>query len=60
MLGARDEDVKQRCMEVYKEDKRKVKKYIYQSKEEVNEQYGRKVNQDMNGNKKLFWKVAAE
>ena len=52
MLGARDEDVRERCLEVYKG---KVKSCIYQS-EEVNEQFGRKMNQDVNGNRKLFWK----
>ena len=30
--------------------------YIYQSKNKVNEQFGRKVNEDVNGNRKLFWK----
>ena len=42
--------------EVYREKKRKVKRCIYQSKKKVNEQFGRKVNQDVNGNMKLFWK----
>ena len=36
--------------------KRKVKRYINQSKKEVQEQFGRKKNQDVNGNRKLFWK----
>ena len=44
MLGARDEDAKERCLDVYKEEKIKVKKSIYQSKKEVNEQLGRKMN----------------
>ena len=54
MLGARAEDARERCLEVYKEEKRKVKRCSYQSKEEVQEQSGRKMNQDVNGNKKLF------
>ena len=29
---------------------------IYQSKKEVKEQFGSRMNQDVNGNKKLFWK----
>ena len=29
---------------------------IYQSKKKVNEQFGRKINENVNGNKKLFWK----
>ena len=34
VLGARDEDAKERCLEIYKEEKRKVKKCICQSKKE--------------------------
>ena len=56
LLGARDEDARERCLEVYKEEKRKVKRCIYQSKKEIQEQLGRKINQDVNGNRKLFWK----
>ena len=40
---------------MYKE-KRKVKRCLYHSKKEVNEQFGRNMNKDINGNKKLFWK----
>ena len=47
-------------MEVYKEDKRNVKGFIYQNKEEVQEQYGRKMNQYVNGNRKLFWKEVSK
>ena len=36
--------------------RRKVERCIYQSKNEANEQFGRKVNQDMSRNRKLFWK----
>ena len=54
VLGARDEDVMERCLEAYKEEKRKVKKCIYQSKKEVQEQFGRKMHQDVNGNRKFF------
>ena len=50
MLGVRDEDAKERCME----EKRKLKGCIYQSKKKVNEQFGRKMNQDVKGNKKYF------
>ena len=31
VLGARDEDASERCLEAYKEEKRKVKKCIYQN-----------------------------
>ena len=40
-------------MEVYKEEKRKVKRCIYQSKNEINEQF-----EDIDGNKKFFWNVS--
>ena len=46
---------KERCMEVYREEKR-VKCSTYQSKKKVNEQFERKMNQDVNENRKLFWK----
>ena len=36
-LGARDKDAKERCLGVYKEEKRKVKMCIYQSKMEAQE-----------------------
>ena len=60
VLGAGDEDAKERCMEVYKEEKRKVKMCIYQNKKEVNEQFWRKTNQDVYGNRKLFWKEVSK
>ena len=59
-MEARDEDAMERCLEAYKEEKRKVKRCIYQSKEEVQEQFGRKMNQDVNGNRKIFWKEVSK
>ena len=56
MLVARNEDAKERCMEAYREEKRKVKRCIYQNKNIVNEQFGRKLNQDVKRSRKLFWK----
>ena len=53
-LEARDEDARERCLEVYIEEKRKVKRFIYQSKKVIQEQFGRKKNQDVNGNRKLL------
>ena len=44
-------------MEICKEEKRKVKRSIYQSKK--NKQFGRKMNQDVDGNK-LFWKEVSK
>ena len=55
-LAASNEGTKERCREVYREEKRKVKTCIIQSKKKVNEQFRRKMNEDLNGNKKLFWK----
>ena len=49
VLEARDEDAREMYLEVYKEKKRKVKRCNYQSKEKVQEQFGRKMNQDVNG-----------
>ena len=60
VLGARDEVAKERCMETYKEEKRKVKKCIYQSKKEVIEQFGRKMNQDVNGKSKFFERMCVK
>ena len=45
--------------------KRKVNRCIYQSKKKVNEEFGMKMNQNMNGNgnRKLLeerWKVAVK
>ena len=54
MLVASDEEAKEACMETYREEKRKVKRCIYQRKRKVNEQFGRKINEDVNGNRKLF------
>ena len=33
--------------------------YIYQSKKEVNEEFGKKLNQNVNGNRKSFWKESS-
>ena len=50
MLAASNEEAK------YRKDKRNVKRCIIQSKKKVNEEFGRKMNEDVNGNGKLFWK----
>ena len=60
VLGARDVYTKERCRKVYKEEKRKVKRFIYQSKKEVNEHFRRKMNQDVKENRKLFWKEVSK
>ena len=56
VLKANDEVSKDRCMEIYKEKKRKTKRCISRRKKEVNEQFGRKMNGDVQGNRKFFWK----
>ena len=51
VLAASDEEAKEKCMEAYRQEMRKVKRCIYQSKKKVN---GRKMNEDVNRNRKLF------
>ena len=41
LVAASDEETKERGMEAYKEEKRKVKRCINQRKKKVNEQFGR-------------------
>ena len=48
LLAASDEEAKERCMEANREEKRKVKMCVYQSKKNVNEQCGRKINENVN------------
>ena len=45
---------------VWKIYKRKVKRCIYQSKKEVQEQFGRKMNQSVNGNRKFVWEEVSK
>ena len=56
VLAANGEKAKERCMEAYREEKRKAKRSIHQSKKEVNEQFRRKMNGNVDGNRKVFWK----
>ena len=60
VLGAREKDVREKYLEIYKEEKKNVKRYIYQSKKEVQEQLERKMNQDVTGNRKLFKKEVSK
>ena len=48
-------------METYREEKRNVKRYIYiyQRKKKVNDHFEKKMTEDVNGNRKLFWKEAS-
>ena len=43
-LAVKDEIAKGRNIEIYKGEKRNVKRCIYWNKNEVNEQFGRKMN----------------
>ena len=52
VFGSGDEEAKERCMEAYREKKGKVKRCVYQ--------FGRKMNEDVNGNKKLFRKEVSK
>src|SRR5678815_67152 len=58
VLKANDEVSRERCLELYKEEKRNTKRCICRRKEEVNKQFGRRMNGDIQGNRKLFWKEA--
>src|SRR5678816_1973233 len=50
VLKANDEISKERCLELYKEEKRNTKRCIRRRKQEVNEQFGRRMNEDIQGN----------
>ena len=47
MFASSDEQAKEKCMEAHREEKRMVKRCIYQSKREVNEQFGWKMNENV-------------
>ena len=47
---------RKKVMIIYREERRKTKRCISRRKREVNEQFGKKMNEDIQGNKKLFWK----
>ena len=56
ILGARDNVANERCMEACKKEKINVKRCIYQNKKNGYEQSVREMDQDVRGNRKLFWK----
>ena len=56
VLSISHEETKERRTKVYREEKRKVRGCICQNKMKVNEQFGMKMSEDVNGNRKLFWK----
>ena len=55
-MTASDEEAKERCIAAFSEEKTTVKRFIYQRKKKVNEEFGRKTNENVKGNRKLFWK----
>ena len=56
VLGARKKTVKGRYKRIYKDKKGRVKKCIFFNvKKRVYQQFRIKMNQDLNGNRKLFW-----
>ena len=62
VLEARGNVEKDNCMEVYKEEKRKIKRctIIFENKKEVNNRFERKMNEDVDGNKNLFLKEVSK
>ena len=56
VLEAKDENMKERCIEIYKEEKTRVKSCLYQSKMYTNEQFPWKISQNvMEGNGESEW-----
>ena len=47
MLAASDEEVKERCMETYREEKKKGKKFNVSEQKKVNGQFGTQMNEDV-------------
>ena len=60
MLGPKDEMQKKNVWKFTIKKREKVKRCINQSRKEVQEQFGRKINQDANGNREFFWKEVSE
>ena len=54
VLAASNKEIKERCMETTKEKREKLKG-VYIRTNKVSELFGRKVNEDVNGNRKFFW-----
>ncbi len=50
------EEVKARRKPKYKEWKKRVKELMEESERRMDEEFGRKLSQNFNENKKLFWK----
>ena len=58
LLGRKcwETEKKRQKKDVWKFTKKRECLKVISKQEEVHEQFGRKINQDVNGNRKLFWK----
>ena len=56
LQGNVPEEVKERRKREYKACKKEVRRLVKESKERVDEEFGRKLSEKYNENKKLFWK----
>ena len=60
-MEGKDEILKERCMEIYRKEKRSIKSWIsYLCGKKINDQFEREMNQDVNRSRKLFWKEASK
>ena len=57
LLAANGEEAKERPMEGYRVEGRKVKRCIDLNKIKVNEQFGRKMNKNVNGNRNFSRRI---
>ena len=49
VLGVREEVVKERCVQINKEEEKRIKSCLYESKDEKSEQLGMKISQGVSG-----------
>jgi len=56
VLQSGGQEIREQRMEEYKRVKKEVKMIVRKSKKEANENMGKRMTNDMNGNIKLFWK----
>ena len=54
MLKTREVILKERYMNIYEEENRRVKKFINQNRNETNEQFRIKIDQGVSGNSKIL------
>ena len=56
VLKAVNEFDRESCIEIYRRKKRLTKRCLRDRRREINEQFGKKMSEDVKGNSKLFWK----